>query len=128
MALNWNWNRKCGEMITVDPLTGKEFTQNLYQGNALLIMISEWHDEDRDSDMYNLWSFWCDKEHMRNCLGLSKGKTADDNIYAGRIKSVSLNKAMFHSTKDIKDIVDALIAAFDDIVIRVYSEESEVKE
>ena len=124
MALNWNWDKKCGEMVTVDPLTGKEFTQNLYQGNALLIMISEWKEDDVDK--YALWSFWADKEHMKNCLGLSK--KSDGNIYEGRIKSVSLNKAMFYSTKDIKDIVDALIVAFDDIAIRVYNEESEVKE
>lgn len=70
--LVWSWNEKCGE------LKYGEYTSNLYEGNALMIMISEWTNDD-GVDQYQVSGFFGDKEHAKNCLGLSKGH---ENIYA----------------------------------------------
>ena len=43
MALNWSWNGKCGEAVFEQ--RGKEFTVNLYQGNAYLIFLYEHKDK-----------------------------------------------------------------------------------
>ena len=113
MALTWKWDEKCGEMVVTDPLSNKEFTKNLYVGNAYLIMMSEWNEDG--TDKYALWSFWADKEHMKNCLGLSK--KSGGNIYDNCIKSISINKA---KCPHWKDIVDAVGKAFDAIEIKLY--------
>lgn len=115
MALNWNWNEKCGE-ITIVNGTGREFTINLYQGNAYLIMINEFKNEDGE-DCYDLYSFFSDKEHMRRCFGLDK-KSGSYNIYDDW-KRIRLNKAKFRHTKEF---VAAMSEAFDNISIELYSE------
>lgn len=69
MALRWDWNKKIGELqIKQDE---KEFTINVYQGNALAIFISEWKDSE-GVEKYSMYNFFCDKEHFRNC---TKDKT-----------------------------------------------------
>ena len=44
MALQWNFKDKCGEAVLVQNNEDKtrEFTLNLYVGNAYLIMLSEY--------------------------------------------------------------------------------------
>lgn len=126
MALQWNWDKKVGEAVfdglyLNDPT--KELTINLYEGNALLIMINEYKDKETNKDMYHLFGFFADKTHMNRCLGLVKGY---DNIYArnGRLKKISFNKA---KSRNYKQIIPALIKAFDDIGIKIYTEEDEEK-
>lgn len=122
MALNWKWDEKCGEAVIQQ--RGKEFTLNLYKGNAYLIFISEYKDED-GQNMYSLYSFFADKDHMRNCLGLSKakGRGLCENIFNSGgdiLKSIRINKAKYPYTKDL---VYALTQAFDNLTIEIYSEE-----
>ena len=124
MALQWHWNEKIGEAVfdniyLSDPT--KEVTINLYEGNALLIMINEYKDKETGNDMYDLFGFFSGKTHMNRCLGLVKGY---DNIYAshGRLKRISFNKA---KSRNYKQIIPALIKAFDDIEIKIYTEGDE---
>jgi len=126
MALQWYWDKKVGEAVfdnvyLSDPT--KELTINLYEGNALLIMINEYKDKETGKDMYDMFGFFCDKQHMNNCLGLTKGH---ENIYArnGRLKRISFNKA---KSRNYNQIIPALIKAFDDIEIKVYTEGDEEK-
>ena len=126
MALTWSWNGKIGEAVfdniyLSDPT--KELTINLYEGNALLIMINGYKDKETGKNMYDMFGFFCDKTHMNNCLGLTKGHY---NIYAenGRLKRISFNKA---KSKNYKTIIPALVKAFDDIEIKIYTEEDEEK-
>ena len=126
MALQWHWNEKIGEAVfdniyLSDPT--KEATINLYEGNALLIMINEYKDKKTGNDMYDLFGFFSDKTHMNRCLGLVKGY---DNIYAsyGRLKRISFNKA---KSRNYLNIIPALIKAFDDIEIKIYTEGDEEK-
>lgn len=126
MALQWHWDKKIGKAVfdglyLNDPT--KEVTINLYEGNALLIMINEYKNKETGNDMYDLFGFFSDKTHMNKCLGLEKGYT---NIYTsnGRLKKISFNKA---KSKNYKQIIPALVEAFDDIEIKIYTEEDEEK-
>jgi hypothetical protein len=123
MALHWQWDEKCGEATLVQMYPDeedREFKLGLYTGNACLIMLSEW-EEDGES-MWNMFSFWADKDHMKNCLGLNKKQGYTDNMYATpyqKITKVKLNKK---KCRYFKDIVAALAQAFDDLTIEVVSE------
>ena len=82
MSLNWNWSEKCGEAVFEQ--RDKEFTVNLYQGNAYLIFIYEY--EEDGNNMYNLFTFWADKGHAKRCLGLEKDyQGVKYNIYTASI-------------------------------------------
>lgn len=116
MALNWNWSEKCGELTIVN-YTGGEQTISLYQGNAYLIMINEFKNEEGE-EFYNVYGFFNGKEHMLRCLGQSLHYDSD-NIYEGAWKKIRLNKAKFRHTKEF---VKAIAGAFDNIAIELYTE------
>lgn len=124
MALNWYWKDKCGELIVSQKYEGEkaeEFIIDLYQGNAVLIMIYRY--KKNDEDWYNMWGFFADKGHMKRCLGLEKDADGvKENIYNEdrcRFLKIRLNKA---KNRYWKDIVTALATAFDDLTIELYSE------
>ena len=51
MALQWDWKEKIGEatLVQMHPdEPDREFTLDLYQGNAYLIMIHEFKDDKGD--------------------------------------------------------------------------------
>ena len=116
MALQWNFKDKCGEAVLVQNNEDKtrEFTLNLYVGNAYLIMLSEY--EENGENMYSLYSFWADKKHMENCLGLSKGY---DNIDTG-YQTFSKFRLDMEKCRYWKQIAPAIKKAFPDIVIELY--------
>ena len=121
MALRWDFRERIGEWVEVDN-DGKENTYYLYQGNALLIALAEW--EESGTSMYAMHMFFADKEHMKNMLGLSKEyhygeNILQDNGYGSVLKKIKLNKT---KCKQLKDIVDAFVKAFDEIEIEIYSE------
>lgn len=116
MSLNWSWSEKCGEAVFEQ--RGKEFTVNLYQGNAYLIFLYEY--KEGDNDMYSLWTFWADKAHAKRCLGLEKGC---ENLYddgRDKLKKMRLNKAKYSKAPEL---VSLLVKAFDELEIEVYKEE-----
>lgn len=117
MALNWNWNEKCGEIVLSQTFNGeeKETTISLYQGNAYLIMLYEYTKED--GNYYDLYGFFNDKDHMRRCFGLDK-KYDSRNIYEDW-KKVRINRAKYRHTKEL---VAAISEAFDNISIDLYTE------
>ena len=118
MALNWNWSDKVGT-VTFES-NGKEFTENLYEGNAYLIEIYEY--EENGKDMYQLQGFFADKEHAERCLGIKKGyETYGNNMYEQdkfRWKTVRLSKKYRH----LKELTGMLIKAFNNITIEVYED------
>lgn len=122
MALTWKWDEKVGEAVVRQSVNGedREFTLNLYNGNALLIFMYEY--KENGTDKYNLWSFWCDAQHMKNCLGLKKGTTNIYNSY-DRLVKIRLNKK---KCRGYKEIVAALASAdFDNFTIELYTEKEE---
>lgn len=123
MALLWNWNSKCGEATFMDTYNGdnRTYTVNLYEGNAYLIFIREYEEDGKS--MYNLSTFWADKEHMKNCLGLNKKGGYTTNIHNeeyGRLVKMKINKK---KCRHVKEIVAALVQAFDNIDIEIFSDE-----
>lgn len=62
MSLRWDWNNKIGT-VEIKCTNGSYREANIYQGNALAIIIMEF-----DDDTYNLVSFFCDKEHFKNII------------------------------------------------------------
>lgn len=118
MALNWSWSEKCGEAVfeqTFDET--REFTTSLYQGNAYMIFIYEYKEDDKD--MYSLWTFWADKTHAKRCLGLEKGYENLYNDGRDKLKKIRLNKA---KCDNLAGLVGMLVKAFDDLTIEIYSE------
>lgn len=122
MALHWEWSNKCGEITLEQNFDGewKTFPISLYRGNAFLIMISEF--EENGVEKYDLYGFFADKDHAKNCLGLNKKDGFTDNIYIKpyeRWTKVRLNKAKYAHTKEL---VQMLAEAFDEITIEIYNE------
>ncbi len=76
----------------------KEFTYNLYSGNALLISCYEF--EVDGVEKYQLVNFYADIQHMKNCLGLTKGY---DNIH----KNKEIELTLFQDYKQTPKITEA---------------------
>lgn len=111
MALRWDWKKdKVGTWKQKDK-EGNEYCYNLYSGNALLIMI--W--ENNDNNTYQVCDFFLDKNHLKNCFGLTK--EYKENIYANYSISVELDS----NYKYTPDIAFALCKAKfnDDIIITI---------
>lgn len=117
--LEWNWDEKCGEAVFVETLKGVEakHTYNMYTGNAYMLFINEWTEPD-GTERYDVCSFWLDKDHMKNCLGLNKKGGHTKNIHYDSRK-FKLNKA---KCRYWKQIVQALAEAYDDVEIELYTE------
>lgn len=125
MAIQWRWDEKCREATFRREIKDgevKTVTANLYEGNAYLIFIYEW--TEGETEHYNLWGFFADKDHMKRCLGIDKKdkETYGHNMYDksyDKLVKVRLNKS---KSRHYKDIIQALVQAFDDIEIEVYTE------
>lgn len=128
MSLNWLWKDKCGEIVFEQTRgTGEnektfEYTLSLYEGNAFLIMIHEYKD-DNGNDIYNMYSFFVDKTHAKKCLGLQKNSDGKlNNIFEGgfdTFKVLRINKA---KSRNYKDIISMFAQAFEKITIEVYTD------
>ena len=119
--LRWDFNEKCGEAILHDDIQDKDFTLNLYQGNAYLIFLSEWKEDGKD--MYSLHSFWADRDHAKILLGLKKNNDGEmvniyDNAWGQTITKFRFNKKM----RNFDEIVRMVAKAFDNIDIEIYKE------
>lgn len=124
MALHWEWKDKCGEITLVQSHPDeedREFTISLYPGNAYLIMIHEYENE-KGQEVYEMFGFFNDKQHMLNCLGLNKKEGYTSNMYETpyqRFTKLRINKAKYHRTKEL---VSTFVEAFDHITIEVVNE------
>lgn len=129
MALNWLWSEKCGEIEVVQMHPDEEdrrFTLSLYKGNAYLIMLHEYNDEKTGEDMYSMFSFFSDKDHAKNCLGIAKGKARWDdgrNIFDTPYQKFTRLRLNKKKHPYWKDLVTMFAQAFDNITIEVVSEE-----
>lgn len=87
--LLWEFDKKIGQATITR--NGEEMPVYLYQGNAFLIMLFEWHNDEMNTDRYNLYNFFADEEHCKRCFGLAKGYNSE-NIFAedNEITSIEL--------------------------------------
>ena len=127
MSLNWSWKEKCGEATILDTMRDEEpkpFNVSLYTGNAYLIMLYEWEEDGKE--LWNMFSFWADKDHMNHCLGLNKKKDPESyNIYDTPYRKLTKIRLDKDKCGHIKDIIPALVKAFDNITIEVYTSKEE---
>lgn len=117
MALHWDWNKKVGEATFIDTYNGdnREYTVNLYNGNAVLIFIHEFEEDGKP--MWQMSHFWVDLDHMKTCLGLKvNGENILDREY-GRLTKIRLDK---RNCKYLSKIALALVQAFDKLTIEIY--------
>ena len=129
MALNWNWNNKIGEMVIEqcrgvgDEIISKEYTLSLYEGNALLIMLYEYKNENGE-DVYDMFSFFVDKTHAKKCRGLQKNGDGElVNIFNEdwqKCLKLRINKK---KSRNWKDIITLFVQAFDNLAIEIYNDE-----
>ena len=86
--VTWNWKKKMGscKWYCNDGTTTKV---NIYVGNCLGVFILDYKDEETKEEKYQFVTFFNDEQHLKNCLGLSKGYKED--IMKNRIKSLKLN-------------------------------------
>lgn len=93
MAVRWEWKEKVGEF------TYNGYTVNLYEGNAFLIGIEEFKN-DEGEDVYRIAWFFADKQHAKRCLGLEKGSY---DMFEGLVEHITL---YLDKSKHWKDILD----------------------
>lgn len=116
MSLNWNFkNDFYGIMITryqfKDETIVNQF--NLYDGNALMIACFE------TENTYQVSNFFADKDHMKNCLGLTKGY---DNMY----ENYEIQLILKPKSKSAKTIAEGFIKAkFKKKLTIIFTEEVE---
>ena len=110
MALNWLWENKCGTLTERTEYKDGEYERNyvLYDGNALMIALSEWTEDG--SEYWQMGDFWLDEKHMENCM--------EDNAY--RFKAIRLNTKKIAKSK-LNKILKACIKY--GIEITLYAEE-----
>lgn len=115
--LRWNFDDKIGEAVIRQG--DREYTMNLYDGNAFLIFVDEYKSID-GNDMYSVWLFFADEQHAKNCLGLCKNGGGNIFDEKNMLVKVRINKKEYRYTSKL---VEMLIKAFDEIQIEIYSEE-----
>ena len=120
MAIQWDFKKKIGTWTVLDK-DNEQRKYNLYKGNAFMIMLYEY--KEKGEDLYNLVTFWVDKYHMKNCLGA--GDPMYDFIYNDWIKNEIVLYRSMTDRKWIKDFSESVLAAFDDVSIRMVNKEGD---
>lgn len=117
MALHWEWNKKVGECEVQQFFENsvKRYRLSFYEGNALLIMLREFHN-DSGQDCWEMFSFWADEAHAKNCLGISKGC---ENMY--ETEYMKLNNFVFYRKgfRQFNTVVKLISKSFKNVNIRI---------
>lgn len=99
------WDFKADKIGTISYTYFEDLiVHNLYSRNALIIECAEWEKEGKE--LYKVCSFWADKEHLKNMLGINKGY---NNVYNGGYKNLKIT--LLRKYRGTKDIVNAFIKA-----------------
>lgn len=102
--LKWDFKTDKIGTISYNYFDKKLIVNNLYSGNALMIECAEWEQEGKE--LYQVCSFWADKEHLKNMLGINKGY---ENVYNSGYKNLKIT--LLRKYRGTKDIVNAFIKA-----------------
>lgn len=119
MALHWSFNERLGTAI-FSVKDGEDMECSIYQGNAFLIFLNEYKKDN--TDYYDMVTFFVDENHMKNCLGITKGYTTNIlNEENFKLKAIELSK----NTRYLDKIIKHLVKGFDNIEIKIYTESEE---
>lgn len=100
MAVTWSWKEKLGELHFSQKHPSGAFYKyklTLYCGNCLAAILYEFKDKETHKNMYQFNSFWGDKDHLKNCLGLAKGY---DDLYSDETNKLTKVKLNTYYKKD----------------------------
>ena len=118
MALQWDFREQSGTVTMSN--YGKPVTLNWYEGNAMMIVLNEWK-EDNGEEKYSLSWFFCDEYHAKNCLGLSKGH---ENMFDDSNTITKLTVYRDHC-RGWDKVVKLFAKAFPDIEITIQAKAQE---
>ena len=125
MALHWEWENRIGEATLMQETNGEngeivteEFTLGLYEGNCMLIMLSEWTNK-KGENMWSMFSFWAHADHMKSCLGLVSGET---NMYDNDFQRITKFRINPNKSHNWKKFLPAIVQAFKHIEIEIVKE------
>lgn len=112
MALTWEWKEKSGT------ITMNGATRNWWEGNAMMIILSEFVGDD-GKDKYCLDWYICDESHAKNMFGMSKNYK--ENVFA----ETPVEKLVIYRKhcRQWEKIVKIFTKAFPKIVIELREEE-----
>lgn len=116
MALRWSFKERAG--LVTEAQNGHEFTLPFYVGNAMMITLYEYTDDEDGKDKYDLMWFFTGKEHAQNCLGLKKNAHGErENMFGEN----GITKLVIYREwcRDWQIIVDLFTQAFPHIVIEI---------
>jgi hypothetical protein len=126
MAIQWKWDDKIGEAVIQQTIGDeiKEYTKSIYDGNCFMIFLNEWKNE-RDMNMYSLYTFFADEKHAKICLGLTKGYDGtQSNIFDGGLDKLLKLRINKKKARNYKKIVTMFAQAFDNLTIEIYTEDN----
>lgn len=97
----WDWAKDIGTVDTNIWVKKDDSSQmKIYKGNGYAIFVAEWKEDG--NDMYEVYSFFVDKQHLRNCM--------KDNLHLELFKH--FNSVDFHKyDKSLDLLYDALAQA-----------------
>ena len=114
MSLNWEWKRQCGTIT--QKIRDTEHTFTWYEGNALMIVLDEFTDED-GTERYSMNWFFCDETHAKKCLGLAKGCDGTHNMLED---SPVTNLTIYrNNSRYWEKIVKLMTKAFPDLTVTI---------
>ena len=117
MALHWDFKERSGKVTMSN--YGNPVTLNWYEGNAIMIVLNEWK-EDNGEEMYSMAWFFVGEDHAKNCLGLSKGTS---NMFgADGITKLTIYR---EHCRGWEKLVKMFAKAFPDIEIVILAKEQE---
>lgn len=117
MALRWDFKEKSGKVTMKN--YGNPVTLNWYEGNATMIVLNEWK-EDNGEEMYSMAWFFASDDHAKNCLGLAKGES---NMFgADGITKLTIYR---EHCRGWDKLVKMFAKAFPDIEIEILAKEQE---
>ena len=93
-----------GSLTLVQTSDGEthRFHINIYPCNAIAAFIHE-YKSDEGKDMYNVWSFWVDKQHVKNIVK-NCGDLFCCSIYE-KVTNIRLNMYYKYAAKQVLDIL-----------------------
>lgn len=111
MAVNWYWKHKLGTITLVQEHNEikNTFKLNIYCANCLGAIIYEYRDKETHKDMYKFMGFWNNRQHLANCLGLTRGYK--DDIYKDPCNNYKKIKLNMYYRKDALTIAELFVKA-----------------
>jgi hypothetical protein len=118
MAVNWQWDRKQGEIVIDGSVA------DIYAGNCLFIaMFRKQKLPDGKWEYYMPPLFFDDEVHMKRCLGITKDYNGEyNNLYENQIDRLVLYRNKWEKA-DFRKVVSNFALMSGDVTIKILADE-----